>query len=479
MRSSSGRRLLALLAVLALALAACGNDDNDDGDPTTDPPTTADGATDDEAAPVDPGRCPVDALADADGPVTIDFWHAMTAELETTLVALTDEYNASQDRVQVNLVYQGSYDETAEQFFTASRGGNAPTLVQMEETRLQMAIDSQTMLPAAACVEADGYDLSDHLPAVIDQYTVEGQLWPMPFNTSGPVLYYNTTMFEAAGIDAPPTTLEEMRDAAQTIVDSGVAPSGFAFELSPWFFEQWFAKGNQPLVDNDNGRTGRATTTNIGSDTGVELFRFVDDLIDDGLAINIGRNASGIDSLLAIANEDVAMTFGTSAALGSILVVLEGGEFPNVGVGVAPLPGSTDGGVIVGGAAVWMVERDQDDVEIAAGWDYLRWLNEPDQQARWHIGTGYIPIRQTALDSDEVAALWDEEPGFRVAYDQLLASELEFGGPVVGDYPGLRDAIVEAMERMILQGAAPETVAADAARRAEESITSYNSSIDR
>jgi hypothetical protein len=42
------------------------------------------GATTTEGA-ADPGRCPVDALDDADGPVTIDFWHGMTAENETTL----------------------------------------------------------------------------------------------------------------------------------------------------------------------------------------------------------------------------------------------------------------------------------------------------------------------------------------------------------------------------------------------------------
>jgi sn-glycerol 3-phosphate transport system substrate-binding protein len=109
----------------------------------------------------------------------------MTAENETTLEALTTEYNASQDKVRVNLIYQGSYDETAQKYLATARSGDLPSLVQLEETRIQMAIDSRTMLPVQACIDASGYDTSDHLPAVIDQYTVEGLLWPMPFNTSG------------------------------------------------------------------------------------------------------------------------------------------------------------------------------------------------------------------------------------------------------------------------------------------------------
>jgi sn-glycerol 3-phosphate transport system substrate-binding protein len=472
---SPRRTLLALLATIGLLVAACGDDDGGAAPPATgDRPTTT-------AAEVEPDRCPIDALDEASGVVSIDFWHAMTAENETTLEALTAQYNSSQDRVQVNLIFQGSYDETAQKYLASARGGGLPTIVQLEETRLQTAIDSQTMVPAQSCVEATGYDLGDHLPAVVDQYTVEGQLWPMPFNTSGPVLYYNTIMFERAGLteDDVPTTLDELRSVSQQIVDAGLAPYGFAFELSPWFVEQWVSKGNEMLVNNDNGRTNRATETNLDSDLVEEIFVFIDGMIDDGLATNVGRNTSGVDALLAIASGDVAMTFGTSAALGSILAVLESGQFPDVGVGVAPLPGPTGGGVVVGGAGLWLVERNQSAEQIAAAWDYVRWLNEPEQQSAWHVGTGYMPIRQGAIDSAEIQQLWSEEPAFRVAYDQLLASEADFGGPVVGDYAALRDAIVEALERMILQGASADLVLADAKQQADQAIESYNRSVSR
>ena len=67
--------------------------------------------------------------------------------------------------------------------------------MQLEETTLQQMIDSQTAVPAQACLDAAGYDTSDHLPAVLAEFTVEDVLWPMPFNVSGPVLYFDANDF--------------------------------------------------------------------------------------------------------------------------------------------------------------------------------------------------------------------------------------------------------------------------------------------
>ncbi len=456
------RPWLAVALAAVLVLGACGDDSG----------TAAPGD-------VDPERCPVDALDDVTAPVTVELWHAMTAENDTTLQALARDYNASQDRVQVRLVFQGTYDETADKYLAALRGGQLPAIVQLEETRLQMAIDSGGFLPAQACVEAAGYDLSDHLEPVLDAFTVEDVLWPMPFNTSTPILYYNTTAFERAGldVDTPPRTFDEMRSFSEQIVSSGAARSGFSLELSAWYVEQWLAKANETLLDNDNGRTARATEVRLDTPEALAIFEFVVDMINDGLATSVGRNVSGIDSLLALASGDAAMTIETSAALGSVYAVLDEGQFPDVGVGVGPMPGPDEGGVLVGGAALYLVERGASSEQKAAAWDFVRWLNEPEQQARWHAGTGYIPIRKSSVDLPAVADLWAERPGFRVSYDQLVGSTADFGGPVVGPYRDVREAIVTAMERMVLQGVAPADALATAKQEADAAIRSYNARV--
>ena len=47
-------------------------------------------------------------------------------------------------------------------------------------------------------------------------------------------------------------------DAAK-IVQSGAARFGIALKTDSWPVEHWLAKAGHTIVDNDNGRTARAT----------------------------------------------------------------------------------------------------------------------------------------------------------------------------------------------------------------------------
>jgi sn-glycerol 3-phosphate transport system substrate-binding protein len=192
--------------------------------------------------------------------------------------------------VRVNIVFQGSYDETADKYLGPA-GRDLPSSCSSRRPASRWAIDSQAMLPVQACVDAAGYDLSDHLGPWSTSSPSRTQLWPMPFNTSNPVLYYNTTMFEGRATDDDvPTTLDELRDVSQRSSTPAPRPPGFALELSPWYLEQWFAKANEPLVDNDNGRSERATEHQPRQRHWGSIFTFIDDMVDDGLAMNVGRN---------------------------------------------------------------------------------------------------------------------------------------------------------------------------------------------
>lgn len=464
----------ALFAGLLLA-AACGGGGGGGGD---------DGARGGGESAVDPSQCPVDALEQADGPVDITFWHGMTANNADTLEALTREYNESQDRVRVDLAFQGDYDEISDKYVTALRGGgeDLPAMVQLEETRLQLMIDSESVVPAQACVEASGYDLSDHLQPVLDQATVDDVLWPLPFNVSSPVLFYNRKDFQAAGLDPddPPSTFEELRAASQAIVDSGAARFGIALPLASDHVEQWFGKADELYADNENGRAGRATEVLFDNETGQEIYSFLSSMVEDGLATNTGRASAGPNNLIAVGSGEAAMTINSSAAIGSIFEILESGQFPEVGLdggAVAPMPGPEEGGVLVGGASLYVVGRGTSDEQRAAAWDFATFLNDPEVQARWHEGTGYIPIRESSVEEPALQALWQERPQYRVAYDQILASRASFGGPVIGPYGQVREVVATSLERMYLEGASPEQALAEAKELADREIQEYNDSV--
>jgi sn-glycerol 3-phosphate transport system substrate-binding protein len=332
-------------------------------------------------------------------------------------------------------------------------------------------------------VKADKYDTSDHIKRVLDYYTVDGTLWPMPFNVSNPVLYFNAKAFPAAGLDPndPPSTLDEIKEASQKLKDAGVAKqAGFALKMDAWYLEQLLAKEGKPYVNNDNGRKGRATEVVFDGKAGQEIFTWFADMVDSGLAItNAAEGPPVFDNLTAIGADNATMTIDTSAALGSVKDLLESGQFPNVEIGVAPIPGPEGkGGVLVGGAALY-ISNQSPKPKQAAAWEYLKFLNEPETQAEWAAATGYVPIRESSADVPVLQQRWAEIPGFKVAYDQLLTgvNNAATAGPVIGDYQGVRDSVVEALEAMFAEGTKPKAALKSAAQSADEKIQDYNARV--
>ena len=454
--------------------------------PTT--PTSDSSATPTTAVVVDDlPDCPTDKLPASGGPVNIKFWHGMGGDLDKQLTKLTDAYNASQTKVKVTLT-QGSYEATLDNYLQASQG-NRPDLVQLPEYTVQSIIDTRSTVSISKCIKNDDYDTSAFLRSGLAAYATAGIQRAMPFNISNPVLFYNRRVFAKAGLDPnkPPTSLDELQAMSRKIVDSGASTYGLALESGfdsggGWYVEQWFCKAQQFYVDGDNGRTARATKVLYDNQTGIDVLTFLQTMLTDKLAVNIGDNTgTGYDNLLKLADqkEPAAMTINTSAALGQVLQVLgTTGQFPNISaedVGIGPMPGP-DGkpGMFIGGAALWVVNSG-DPAKTSATWDYLKYLDAAQQQSQWAAATGYVPVRGDARDLDPYKATLAKDPRFGVAYQQLEATpDLPTSvGPVVGPLREIRTVLANSVAA-IFGGADVKASLADAAKQSDALITDYN-----
>ena len=453
---------------------------------TTEPATTEPGPTTTVAPLADLPPCPVDALDAADGPVELTFWYGLGNELETALLDVVAEYNASQDRVVVDAQNQISYEAIVDKYIQSGESGR-PDIVQLPEYTVQSFAQSDTFVPVEACSDASGFDLGEILPRALSAYVFEGVQWALPFNVSNPVLYYNRTMFAEAGLtdDDSPVSLEELRSVSQQLVDSGAAATGIALDSSrdsggAWFLEQWFGRAGQPYADNDNGRTAPATKVLFNSEFGVELFTYLQDLVADGLAVTVGDNAGGQDAFLKMIDETApaAMTMGTSAALSSVLALLSGGIAPGFvadDLGVGPMPGPGDEPAAqVGGASLW-IPAGKSDEATAAAWDFITYMVDAQTQSTWAARTGYVPVRADALELDPIRTTYAEDPRFRVAYDQLLAADdgSTSALPALGPHREVRAETADAIAS-VYAGADVAATLAEAEAAANALIENYN-----
>ncbi|HEX3947111.1 MAG TPA: extracellular solute-binding protein [Acidimicrobiales bacterium] len=422
--------------------------------------------------------CPVAALAKAKGPVDISFWESMNRTNGVTLTKLTDQFNSSQSKVHVTLVDQNSYTTTWAKYQAGLSNGQLPAVAQLQDIQLQGAIDTQSILPVQSCIKATHYKTSDFIPRALAYWKADGAQQAMPFAVSNPIVFYNKQAFTAAGLTPtkPPATLSQFMTDAAALKAHG---SGVGLKLDPWHLETWLATANSLFVNNANGRKARATKAVFAGKNALKIFTDLDTLVTSGeAATNPYTGPDEFDNLLGIGSGKYAMTIDTSAALGTIATLLGNGQYPNVTLGVGTFPVLTTkikGGVEPGGSGLYISNK-VPAAQQAAAWQYITFLDSPASQATWAAGTGYIPIRKSSTKTPTVQKLWATQPGFKVAYQQLVngATTPATAGAAIGPFTTVRKAVLTAEESMYQQGVKPAAALKTAQKQIDSILASYN-----
>jgi sn-glycerol 3-phosphate transport system substrate-binding protein len=482
--------LTLLSCLVAALLAACGGSTA----PTSTAPTAAGAGAPTAAAagaaataPPAPTITPVPAVEQPAGSVKITFWYGLTGALGNVVRTVVNQYNSSQTKYYVEAIQQPDYDATITKFNTSLAGGDLPNVVQVYDIGTQRMIDTKRILPVQDFIDKEQLTLVDDLePAVVRYYTIGGKLYSMPFNSSAPVMYYDRNAFKEVGLDPDKKiwTYDELLDAAKklTVKDASgnVTRSGVVFTLYSWIFEQEQATQGALFADPNNGRETRATKVVFNNDAGANWLNFLKQLVDQGVGVNVGRDSGTTNGAVRDSNfvqGQAAITFNSIAALRNYINNAEKIGKVDVGVAYLPRPAGAKGGVIIGGASLWITDQGTPEQQAAA-WDFVKWTSSPEVQASWSSNTGYYPIRKAAYDIQEMKDTLAKYPQFGVAVEQLRATEPSFPtqGAVFGTFLQTRLAIEAAMEEFIT-GKVPDAKTAldDAANKSNDTLEEYNS----
>ena len=419
------------------------------------------------------------------GTVEIDFWHSEVASNLDTIHRMVHRFNSEQDEVEVKAAFQGNDEETMLKLMASLGSGDVPALIYLAEVDSQRLIDSGAARPVQEFIDREDYDLSDFDEKAIQYYTVDGQLYGMPFAIAVPLLYYSKEDFREVGLDPeqPPRDLEEVREASRKLVkrDShgNILRAGIALDIMAWYLEPALAEHGDLYVNNGNGREGRATEVLFDGPTGQAFFQWWHEMVKDGLAINVGRNPTGADALLSMGVDRASMSFSTSQALRSVVDALErdfeGTEVGQVGVAAQPgVPGGT-GLTGVYSRALWIL-KGRPEEEQEAAWKFIKWLLEPEQQAEWFAGSGCLPVRLSAYDLPAAQSVMTEYPHFRLPVELVRGTPWTQAslGPLLGPFWEVREVVATAIEETVVGSKDPIEALDDAAAEANDIIEDYN-----
>ncbi|XBH21013.1 extracellular solute-binding protein [Jonesiaceae bacterium BS-20] len=403
----------------------------------------------------------------SEGPVTVDFWYSVSGQPADTLVALVDEFNASQDATKVNAIFQGNYADTMAKLTNAVQSGGLPPLLQGGDTFTSYLKDTGLSVSPTEVKNSKGetFDPETLVPYLRDYYTIDDQLRSVPIMASQPVVFYNPEILARAGVSTDsPASLPDLFANAAAIHESTSTP-GVTFQLNEWFSEV-FSAGigvDYCLVDNGLGAEP-ASSFNIASAPQVALWTEVQGLLDSGAMFNVGTDGAAAQT--AFANGNAGMVIASTGVIGNLT------EAATFDFGIWPLPTSNSGGAVPGGSSVWLLQDGIDETQQQAAADFVHFLASQESQTKVFSETGFLPSNSEAL----TALLVEAEGTEKVVLDQLNASQsttaaLGCHSGAMGEMrPGVRSAL-----ESISGGTVPADALQNAQEQANAALEKYNS----
>jgi len=413
---------------------------------------------------------PTGALAKTE----IIWWHAMTGFLGERVNDITKKFNASQDEFEIKAVHKGSYNETLTAGIAAYRAKTHPQIIQVFEVGTQTMLSSGAIYPVFQLMKDQGIkiDWADYLSVVKSYYSKGGNLYSMPFNSSTPILYYNKTIFEKAGLNPmnPPATFEEIEKCAKAAVSKGVTKIGFTVAWPSWtLMENMHAWHDQPFANNHNGFSAMATELKINGKLGVQILDLLTRWQKEGIFTYSGRGNRGDQPII---NGEAAVGLASTALVGTLTRTAKFAW----GTGNLPtLSGYPQGNSIIGGATLWVMKGHKKDQYQGVA-KFFEFLGSTEQQAWWHANTGYFPLTRAsvkALPEDHFrknSNLW-------TAFAQITKGKItpNSQGIRLGNFVAIRDTIEAEMENVFAGKKTPQQGLDDAVKKGNATLKEFAS----
>ena len=379
------KKLCALLLSLSLTvgmLTGCGGGQSEE---TTDNQTTES----------------TDSAATTDGtiePCEIEFWHYMTGGLEATLTELTDKFNSENEYgITVKLVNQGAVSDLQSKLTSNAAAGTLPELAQAYNNWLPEYLPEVVHLDDFVANDFDNYE------DITESYRTEnsefGFISGLPFNKSTYLYFYNKTVFDELGLEAPKTWEDYYTIGEKVLAEKNLASLGLDDRAG--IMESLFLQAGTDYVTNDG--------VQFDNENGLAAAQLIVDLYSKGYG-RLAGDGEYFSTLLS--NNLIAAYIGSSA--GVSYITADGWE-----LGIAPLAAGKEGAAYTAGTNLVMFAKDANAQK--ATWEYMKFLTTTENTTTWAKATGYLPVRTSAFESEEYQTFMAENPAAAAAYAQIDA----------------------------------------------------------
>ncbi|HEV2074596.1 MAG TPA: ABC transporter substrate-binding protein [Thermomicrobiales bacterium] len=314
---------------------------------------------------------------------------------------LVEDFNAQGNGVTVTAQVYESYEAVAQALITGLQTGDVPDVATLSDVWWFRFYLSQALADLTEMAQ----EPDDYVETLYADYQRNGGQFGVPFARSTPLLYFNRDVLEAAGLDESIfETWSSTVEAAPDLLAAGdnmTAAFGFGNAAS---YGAWFLHG--PVWAFDGRYSDEEFNILIDQEGAVNCGEFMREFVQSGNA------AAVTDPSTDFQTGGIAATIQSTGALGGIT---EAAQFD---VGTHFLPEEIEFGCPTGGTGLSVMAGASDENKQAA-MDFISFSTNTENATYWAMTTGYMPVRNSAIESEEFQTFITENPNNRVAIEQL------------------------------------------------------------
>lgn len=320
---------------------------------------------------------------------TVVFWNRST--LSPWIKQVAADFNKTHKGLQVQVTNVNDA-QLPSKLSTVLRTNEVPDLVTTDDVDGLPYIDSGNFLDITKQVKAsDAY--STLSKPQLDLATIDGKIYGTPAVLDASVLLYNKTLFAKAGIEEPPSSLEQALEDARKITALGGGVTGWNFAGNCSGCLTFTVMPSVYAADSDviSGTDLHAQTANVAGNTKLQaVLRFYQELWKDGLTPKSVRSDNGSLWNKNFQNGNIGMTTGGIGTYSNATAAQQ------ENIGVAPIPGP-DGGIstYIGGANFGIPKKAKN---AAGAWEFMQYAISKQAQ-ELAPKYGFAPIRTDLVDN--------------------------------------------------------------------------------
>lgn len=325
-------------------------------------------------------------------PVTIVLWHTYTDHHQEALDKIIKGFNESQAEYVLEADQQ-PYSEFDSKLLQAVSSGTGPDLCTMFPSDAINYMNDGYLYEFTDFINDSEIGIPDFkeqvapgLYAEITQWG-EDEIYLMPCTFGSEVLYYNKTMFDELGLEAP-TTWSELEECAKSIYDEyGIA--GFGTDSITDSFQGWITQAGSSYIDT------QTKEVSIDRDIAIEKLNWFANGVQEGYFRLVGEDHYFSNPF---GSQAVGMYVGSAAGVDYVFAAVPEGD-GHFEVGCTPLPQEGDTKYVSSWGSTYICLSPEEE-NAKGAYTFLKYLIQEEILVDWAMAFGATPAYKESIESD-------------------------------------------------------------------------------